>query len=252
MMVEVEFHIHADRRDGLLMEMGRAIIASGFTLFSQRLGKTDDGVMLRIYVRGPQSDLLSLEEKLASHPLVAHYESIRQEGITPSGASTPQAAASQNGNPASPEADITKVEAVLGGIAKDYPKIFPRLTGLRRVLPDPTQGPTLHYTGTRVGAWVYKRDFALGSKLGINEAVKQIALPALKQLVGTQLDEGRLQIDSNPLCQPGSGHRTGQFFCGFLEGLLTEASTAKHVDVQEARCCSEGAQHCVFEVSAVN
>lgn len=250
-MIEAEFHILSDRREGLLMDIGQIVLDSGFTLVSQRLGKNSDGALLRLNIRGPDNKLLALEEKLACHPRVLSYESFRQDGLAPpqvAATTTPAAKASsptmEVGEPA-----VRQVEAVLPHIAKDYPKVFPRLVGLRRALNEPAQGPTLHYTGRRVGAWVYKRDFALGGKLGINEAIRQIAVPALKKMLPAQLNDGRLELDENPLCPSGSGALNGHFFCGFLEGLLGEACNNQRISVQEQFCCSDGAHRCVFEVS---
>ena len=36
-MIELEFQILSDRREGLLVELGRLVVASGFTLQRQRM-----------------------------------------------------------------------------------------------------------------------------------------------------------------------------------------------------------------------
>lgn len=251
-MIETELHILSDRREGLLIDIGQIVVDNGFILVSQRLGKSDDGALLRLIVRGAENKLLALEEQLACHPRVINYESYRQEGPT---AATTTAAPTPSNAPLSREVGelaVRQVEAVLPHIARDYPTIFSRLVGLRRALEHPAQSSTLHYAGYRVGVWVYKRDFALGGKLGFSEAVRQIALPALKQMLPARLNEGHLELDENPLCNAGSGGHNGHFFCGFLEGVLSEACDNPHLRVQEPLCRSDGAHCCVFAVSPNN
>lgn len=247
-MIETEFHILSDRREGLLIEIGQTVVDSGFILVSQRLGKHEDGALLRLTLRGPDSKLPALEEKLSSHPRVLSYESFRQDA--PQAPAASDTSTSVSAHPETLAPAVHQVEAVLPHIAKDYPKIFSRLKGLKLALSEPAQAPTLRYTGHRVGVWVYKRDFALGGKLGFNEAIRQIAVPALKQMLPARFNNGHLEIDDNPLCPAGSGARNGHFFCGFLEGLLGEACQNHHISAQEQSCCSDGAHRCVFEVTS--
>lgn len=238
-MVEVEFHILSDRKEGLLRELGQVMVGSRFNLISQRLERADEGVRLRLLLRGPEADLLDLEEGLACHPRVQGYESIRHDAAAPV-----TAMAGEQGEPA-----VHQVEAVLGSIAKDYPIVFPRLLGLRRALSETARDSTLRYAGHRVGVWVYKRDYALGGKLTFQDALKNIALPAVKSLIGAELHGQHLRIESTPLCRPGEGGFNGHFFSGYLEGLLGEADVAQGLRVREIQCCSDGADHCEFEIN---
>ena len=73
-MADIEFRVVSDRREGLLLELGRLVIASGFTLQRQRMARTDEGVVLTMVVRGPEANLLNLEDRLGSHPLVQSFE----------------------------------------------------------------------------------------------------------------------------------------------------------------------------------
>ena len=73
-MVDVEFRVVADRRDGLLLALGQTVIAAGFTLLRQRMVNREEGVVLTMVVRGPENGLLMLEERLCTHHLVNSFE----------------------------------------------------------------------------------------------------------------------------------------------------------------------------------
>ena len=105
-----------------------------------------------------------------------------------------------------------------------------------------------HLAGRRTGAWVFKRDFSLGARLALADAVKRIALPALRALVTVDQHDHQLHVRGCPLCQPGSPSG-GRFFTGFIEGLLAESMDAQAVFVRETSCHSQGAAVCVFEIS---
>lgn len=256
--MEVEFTVLSDRREGLLRGLGNVIIQSGFTLLRQRMSTVETGIQLWLRVSGREERLLELEERLGTHPMVLSFESEHQvsphtaqpsrSATGPVVAKRPPHAASNlpaggNSGPA-----VGQVEAELPGLAREYPRIFPRLLGLREKLPDGQKAASMEFAGRRVGSWVYKRDYALGGRLDLSSALKQIALPALRNLLSTDLKENSLRIKNNPLCMPGSHCRNGDFFSGFLRGMLDESGVGGQVTVREIYCRSEGAEDCVFEV----
>ncbi len=255
--MEVEFTVLSDRREGLLRELGNVIIRSGFSLLRQRLSTVEAGVQLWLRVSGREDRLLELEERLGSHPLVLSFESEHQVGTAQAAPAPaprpavsgrpPQAAGrSLQGSSAGPAVGL--IEAELPGLAKEYPRIFQRLLGMHGKLPDGQKAPSMEFAGRRVGAWVYKRDYALGGKLDLSGALKQIALPAMRKLLPTDLKENSLRVKNSPLCMPGSRCRNGDFFCGFLRGLLEESGVGGQIRVREIYCRSDGAMDCVFEI----
>ena len=137
---------------------------------------------------------------------------------------------------------------MLPSLAKDYPRIFPWLINLEYAVADEARAPSLYLAGRRTGTWVYKRDFALGAKLGLTDAIRRIALPALRGLVAVEQQDFQLHVRACPLCQPG-GASGGRFFCGFIEGLLAECVDSRAVFVRETSCHSHGAPVCVFDIS---
>lgn len=260
--MEVEFTVLSDRREGLLRELGGIIIQSGFSLLRQRMSATDAGVQLWLRVGGSEDRLLELEERLSSHPLVLSFESEHQisAGVAASAPATPVPARSappkqpfrgvsgilqsaSTGGPA-----VGQIEVELSGLAKEYPRVFPRLLSILDKLPEGQKTSSMEFAGRRVGAWAYKRDYALGGKLGLSGALKQIALPALRSMLPTDLKENSLRVKNNPLCMPGSRCRNGDFICGFLKGLLEEAGVGGRVTIREIYCRSDGSESCVFEV----
>lgn len=145
-------------------------------------------------------------------------------------------------------ADVALVERMLPSLAKDYPRIFPWLINLEYAASAETREASLYLAGRRTGCWVFKRDFSLGAKLGLTDAIKRIALPAFRVLVTVEHHENQLHVRGCPLCQPG-GASGGRFFCGFIEGLLAESVDPGAVFVRETSCHSQGSPVCVFDIS---
>jgi len=89
-MIELEIQGLSQSRDGLLIEVGRFILASGFTLQRQRLLQDPHGILLTMVVRGPSRKQRALQSALES------YDRFISFNISPfvEGASKPHFAAS--------------------------------------------------------------------------------------------------------------------------------------------------------------
>jgi hypothetical protein len=89
-MIELEIQALSEKREGLLIDVGRCAVASGFTLQKQRLAQDDNGVLLTMVVRGPERKQRALESALEAHERVISFE------VSPfvEGASKPHFAAS--------------------------------------------------------------------------------------------------------------------------------------------------------------
>lgn len=269
-MVDVEFRVVSERRDGLLLALGQVVIANGFTLLRQRMLNSDEGVVLVMVVRGPADQLLVLEEKLGTHHLVQSFEASPYEGGTASPPPAVRANGAGNGHapaaspppaasapplaptPAAASAapiDVQRVETLLPQLARNYPNILLQLVALERELPPAQREATLRYIGQRVGAWVYKRDFALGGQLPLADSVRRIALPAMRQLVQAELQDDVLRVRNSPFCHRGEHGECCHFLRGMLGGLL-EGQHGGNVLVVESQCRNTGAETCRFEFEA--
>jgi predicted hydrocarbon binding protein len=144
--------------------------------------------------------------------------------------------------------DISQVEHILPKLAQEYPNIYPWLVALENSVSDSVRESSLMLAGRRTGAWVYKRDYAMGAKLSLSDAIKRIGVPALKQLVEIEQHGVHINILNSPLCAPGvqSGCK---FYGGYLEGLLGASVAPKKVFVRHLSCRGAGAAHCVMEIS---
>ena len=258
-MIELEMQILSDRREGLLVELGRLVVSNGFSLIRQRLAQDSRGAWLTLFVRGPAERQLVLEEALATHSRVLSFEaSLVGDGMgVPAGQAVPMSAvpASIAVPAAAPVApintalpDVRQVENVLPQMAHDYPRIFPWLVTLENAVSDDAREPSLLLAGRRTGAWVYKRDYALGAKLPLVDAVKRIAMPALRGLANVEQHGDQLHIRNSAICSP-RGHSGCKFFSGYLEGLLGDAMASGTVFVRNLHCRSHGAADCVLEIS---
>lgn len=168
-MIELEIHILSDRREGLLVGLGRVVIASGFTLLRQRVYQDNQGAWLVMIVRGEPEQQLGLEEMLATHVRVLSFEAtLLAPGAAAQAAATPAPAlrASDSATHGSASSSIThigpdvgKVESMLPQLARDYPKIFPWLLALEHDVAAEAREASLLLAGRRTGTWVYKRDY---------------------------------------------------------------------------------------------
>lgn len=260
-MAELEVRVVSERREGLLVELGRVVMEYGHVLVRQRLVQDAQGACLTLILRGPDDRQLALEEALGTHPRVLSFESMRPQfaGVetpaspvapapVPLGATRPVAVAPPEPVPIAAGADVARVERMLPNLAKDYPRIFPWLINLDYAVAPEAREASLYLTGRRTGAWVHKRDFALGAKLGLSDAIRRIALPAMRVLVTVEQQDNQLHVRGCPLCQPGNASG-GRFFCGFIEGLLGGSVDSPSVFVRETSCHSHGASLCVFDIS---
>lgn len=251
-MAEIELKVVSDHRDGLLIALGEVLIANRFTLLRQRRANTESGVVMVLVVQGPEANLLQLEEQLGTHWMVKSFEAGPYDpanvGAPTAPAAAPAPAPAAQAPPANAAADRKRIEALLPQMARDYPQIFGLATGLERSLEPPQREATMRYVGTRVGAWVYKRDFALGARLPLAGAIRNIALPAMRQLLPAEVDGDTLLTASSPFCVPERTVTAPQchFLRGFLEGALNEAGHLGTVRVSETSCRANGADTCKF------
>lgn len=73
-MIELELQALSLKREGLLMDVGRVVAASGFALVRQRLVDDRNGVLLTMVIRGPQRQQRTLEAALGKHERIISFE----------------------------------------------------------------------------------------------------------------------------------------------------------------------------------
>src|SRR6185312_13886834 len=74
LMIELEIQALSERREGLLMEVGRLVLASGFSLQRQRLVQDPHGILLTMVVRGPPRKKRALAAALDAHERIISFE----------------------------------------------------------------------------------------------------------------------------------------------------------------------------------
>jgi len=249
LMVDVEFRVVSDRREGLLLALGQAVIAHGFTLLRQRMAGGEDGVVLTMLVRGPQRNLATLEECVATHRLVSNFEATRPGNTTPDDHPHPHTATPSRCTGTKP-CDSHRIEALIPQLTRDYPNVFVPLLELERDLPDTQREQAMRALGERIGAWVQARDFVPVDALSLGDAVRRVALPAMRQIVQAQLHGEALHISDSPFCHRGDNGACCHFLRGMLGGLLGGMHGSPLLHVVETRCRNDGADICAFEFHA--
>jgi hypothetical protein len=90
-MIELEIQGLSESREGLLIDVGRSVVASGFTLQRQRLTQDVNGVLLTMVVRGPERKQRALEAALDANERLLSFHTYPFED----GASKPHYAAAR-------------------------------------------------------------------------------------------------------------------------------------------------------------
>jgi hypothetical protein len=317
-MIELEVQALSATRAGLLIDVGRSVVASGFTLHRQRLVQDPNGVLVTLVVRGPARKQRALETALEAHERIISFEvSPFEEGapkphfaaartfarepavpvptpVIEKPLASPPAAVEPAKPIAAPKAvtasvepepqpepdpdfafllepkpapapapvsapaepfveviplgpDEAAIEKMLPRLQYDYPKIFPLLQKLEQSVVDAARESSLLLAGQQTGAWVFGRDYAVKTKLGLDEAIKHIGVHALGAVVEVEYKGEGLHIRNSPLCAPG--HSGCKFFSGYLEGLLGPAVSSESLSIFEVCCRSYGADECVLAIS---
>lgn len=73
-MIELEIQGLSEKRDGLLIDVGRLAVANGFTLQRQRLAQDPHGILMTMVVRGPSGKKRALEMALAGYERLISFQ----------------------------------------------------------------------------------------------------------------------------------------------------------------------------------
>ncbi len=144
--------------------------------------------------------------------------------------------------------DIDAVDKALRSLEQDYPQIVSRLLTLDGAVAPGARESSLSLAGQRTGAWVFERAYAAVAPGNLNEAIKSIGVPALRELVEVEQKGDQLHIRNSPLCTERDHSGCG-FFSGYLEGLLGSAVGSDHLSIFPVCCRSFGADACVLAIS---
>lgn len=246
-VVEFEFTLSAVRREGLLLEVARIFAAHGFTTLKQKLSETGGASTLVATIRGAEEKLPALQEQLAGSALVGAFEFARMEATARPAVVAPSQASAPARPP--PPRRAVDVERELQQLAAEYPSVLPRLLAIERAVPEEQRADIMHGIGRRLGAWVYKRDFALGGRLPLGPSIKRIGVPALKAITTADVDGNELRIAGSPFGGVGRSELPRcHFFRGYLEGVLAECGDGRTVVSHETRCRGMGHECCTFTV----
>lgn len=242
-MVEVELQVTSNQRVGLLISLSQVLIANGFSLARQRMAETAEGILLTLVARGPEPNVPSLQRSIEGQ---ANVQAVQVVSLGPIGGSATNAASPPSARPAEGPPATARIEALLPQLARAYPNIFPALLPFERELPAEQREPTLFQMGERVGAWVYKRDYAMGGQLPLGDSLRRIVQPALRQLVNAEVQDATIRVGNSPFCNRGEPGACCHFLRGMLGGLVGGKKGAGSVRVIESACRNIGADACVF------
>jgi predicted hydrocarbon binding protein len=225
--------IVVSRRPGLLAQVVSALVREDCKLLRQAVSKADDPSLQRftITVEGPETAVHNLPR------LLRPFGDVEQQA--------------QSAQPAAAAPQPAAVEAAVQDIVAAFPNVAERVRALARALPAAARTATLSSLGERLGRREYQRGYALGSPLKLEQALRRMVLPALRQLAKAELEGAAVRLPACPFCATPRGEGRGcDFLVGFARGLLHASPATAEVAVREARCCAAGDQFCelVFSV----
>jgi hypothetical protein len=112
-MIELEIQTLSEQREGLLIEVGRFVVASGFTLQRQRLVQGQHGTLMTLVVHGPARKRRALEAVLAACERIISFKIL----AFVEGESAPHFAASRPMAPRTLASPVTPVIEVVQIVA---------------------------------------------------------------------------------------------------------------------------------------
>jgi hypothetical protein len=230
--MQVTISIVVSRRPGLLAQVVSVLMREECKLLRQAVSKADDPALQRftITVEGPEAAIHDLPQLLRT------FGSIEPQGLGAQPAAAPQPAA---------------VEAAVEDIVATFPDVAERVQALARSLPEGVRAATLSSLGERLGRREYQRGYALGSPLKLEQALRRMVLPAVRQLAKADLVGSALRLPGCPFCaaRPADG-RGCDFLVGFARGLLHAAPATAETAVHEAHCRAAGDPFCELVFAA--
>lgn len=141
-----------------------------------------------------------------------------------------------------PDSGSHRVEAMAGE--------FPDIVSLVRAYGDSfgaeSRDTQLFDAGRKVGAFIYTRDWSLGSPLKMPVALRRTLVPALEKLCDVDATDTSVTVADNPLCGAGDESSCCEFLTGFMQGFLNANRSARDTQVQRTTCRQRGDSHCTY------
>ncbi len=229
--------ILVSRRPGLLAQIVAALVRDGCKLLRQAVSPAEDPALQRftLTVDGPEATVQNLSR------LLLRFGDVEGPAPVPHvAAMAPMAPTAAMGAPRPAD-----VEAAVGEIVATFPDVAERVRALARSLPAGSRSETLSSLGERLGRREYQRSYALGSPLKLEQALRRMVLPAVRQLAKVDLEGSTLRLSDCPFCAASRDDAPGcEFLVGFARGLLRAAPATAGAVVREARCRAAGGPFC--------
>ena len=155
---------------------------------------------------------------------------------------------SETGNPPGNDTDqkIRKnLESIVNDVWSSFPKIKEKVFMFSKLLSDDNRGAILQKLGFQIGGQLYDKEYALGSRLNFDAALKRMLVPALKPFGKPELSDSIIILNNNIFCEQGMGNSS---CCNFIEGFMVgflDAGQYK-ADIQQQQCVSNGDSSCSF------
>jgi predicted hydrocarbon binding protein len=141
-------------------------------------------------------------------------------------------------------------KSVLEALGQHYPNIAPIVKAYALVLADQDSSKKLRKLGSKVGAGIYQRDFALGSPLPISKSLKRELRPAMKEFCNVEIDTSSITISDCPFCADKDIETACcEFVSGYVSGFLNSNPAINGCEVVETKCGANSDKRCTFAIS---
>jgi predicted hydrocarbon binding protein len=226
------FSILVNRRPGLLAQIVSALVREGCKLARQAVVPADDPLLQRftVTVDGPEAVVQNLPR------LLFRFGDVEKPAA----------------GGATSEPQRVDVESASREIVAAFPAVAEPVRAFARSLSAASRTETLSSLGERLGRREFQRNYALGSPLKLEQALRRMVLPAVRQMAKVDLEGSALRLPACPFCAVQRDEVPGcDFLVGFVRGLLHAAPATAGTVVSEARCRATGAPYCELVFLAV-
>jgi predicted hydrocarbon binding protein len=147
------------------------------------------------------------------------------------------------------QAPILSGAELLKALAGRFPDIDALVQAYASSLTGEAREQGLFEAGKKTGAFVYARDWSLGSPLKMPHALRRALLPALKKMCKVEATDTEVTLLDARFCATGALIHCCEFVSGFMQGFLGASPATKDIKVQRAGCAATGALNCRYAIT---
>lgn len=212
-------------KSGSLARIAAFLARHGYASKGHQFTESPSGAkLLVVKIESPAIDVNALAAELKSlHPEYSIVDS------------------AEEGSEAGPDL-VELVKQVVG----QYPNIVPLVREYADAFHGGARDRHLLEAGKKVGAFIYTKDWSLGSPLKMPVALRRTLVPALEKLCKLDATDATVTLTESPLCGADGEPGCCEFLTGFMQGFLGAGRLTRDTEVRKAGCRKAGTGGCTY------